>query len=386
MCPPHRRRSGENALPSPEPAAAPSPVPRGKPVPAKPAKANRSRAEHRPWHASEPPPEAKTADPTSDKTNDMSGDRAGDRATVVDAKRNSDNLSLTFSFASRHAGGAVSPRRHGLAGVRLHHADRSRSDPQQGRYRHRRRRALMKLDKGQAIRIRLNRPQMPSLAGDDQAGGVIWTLTFADIDASAAAAADRAAKHRRSDPRHRHGAAVETRPACFGWSIPKPATRIMVVTAPPPVRGFIKRQDFVEMSLLESIQGVVVRPNSDDVTAESLGRQDHPRQARRPDAVVGRRRQRTARPPRAVRFSTSSEWRKNREESFVAAARRAGRRRRRRRTPDARTPAQIDLARFYMARAMYHEAKAVLDLDGGGCQARPGRSGGVDRSCGRQHS
>jgi hypothetical protein len=42
----------------------------------------------------------------------------------------------------------------------------------------------------------------------------------------------------------------------------------MVVTATPPVRGFIKRQDFVEMSLLESIHGVAIRPNSDDVTAE----------------------------------------------------------------------------------------------------------------------
>jgi len=30
---------------------------------------------------------------------------------------------------------------------------------------------------------------------------------------------------------------------------------LMVVTAPPPVRGFIKRQDFVELSLLESIHG-----------------------------------------------------------------------------------------------------------------------------------
>ena len=35
------------------------------------------------------------------------------------------------------------------------------------------------LDKGQAIRIRLNRPQMPSLTGDDK-GGAHWTLTFAD--------------------------------------------------------------------------------------------------------------------------------------------------------------------------------------------------------------
>src|SRR6185437_3678740 len=32
--------------------------------------------------------------------------------------------------------------------------------------------------------------------------------------------------------------------------------------------GFIKRQDFVEMSLLESIHGVAVRPNADDVSAE----------------------------------------------------------------------------------------------------------------------
>ena len=49
---------------------------------------------------------------------------------------------------------------------------------------------------------------------------------------------------------------------------PDAGDTILVVTAPPPVRGFIKRQDFVEMSLLESIHGVAIRPNSDDVTAE----------------------------------------------------------------------------------------------------------------------
>src|SRR5882757_4012582 len=36
------------------------------------------------------------------------------------------------------------------------------------------------LDRGQAIRIRLNRPQMPSLTGEVEAGGANWTLTFAD--------------------------------------------------------------------------------------------------------------------------------------------------------------------------------------------------------------
>ena len=49
---------------------------------------------------------------------------------------------------------------------------------------------------------------------------------------------------------------------------PEAGDTLLVVTAPPPVRGFIKRQDFVEMSLLESIHGVAVRPNSDDVTAD----------------------------------------------------------------------------------------------------------------------
>ena len=55
------------------------------------------------------------------------------------------------------------------------------------------------------------------------------------------------------------------------------------------------------------------------------------------------------------------EWRKNQEGIFnlrqdelteAAAAAEA----------DQRTPARIDLARFYMARGMYPEAKGVLDL------------------------
>ena len=50
---------------------------------------------------------------------------------------------------------------------------------------------------------------------------------------------------------------------------PDAGDALMVVTAPPPVRGFIKQQDFVELSLLESIHGVAIHPNSDDVTAET---------------------------------------------------------------------------------------------------------------------
>ena len=36
------------------------------------------------------------------------------------------------------------------------------------------------LENGQAVRFRLNRPQMPALESDDRSRGVSWTLTFAD--------------------------------------------------------------------------------------------------------------------------------------------------------------------------------------------------------------
>jgi hypothetical protein len=141
---------------------------------------------------------------------------------------------------------------------------------------------------------------------------------------------------------------------------PDSGDTLMVVTAPPPVRGFIKRQDFVELSLLESIHGVAVRPNSDDVTAEIA-----------PDRIIlGKPGGLTLssadieaeRAPAAVRpIFDVGEWRKNQDENFaaredalVAAAAAA--------EPDQRTPARIDLARFYMSRAMYPEAKGVLDL------------------------
>ena len=35
-------------------------------------------------------------------------------------------------------------------------------------------------ERGQAVRFRLNRPQLPSLSGEDLATGTNWTVTFAD--------------------------------------------------------------------------------------------------------------------------------------------------------------------------------------------------------------
>ena len=49
---------------------------------------------------------------------------------------------------------------------------------------------------------------------------------------------------------------------------PDAGDTLLVVTALPPAQGLIKRQSFVELSVLESVQGVIVRPNSDDVIAD----------------------------------------------------------------------------------------------------------------------
>jgi hypothetical protein len=82
----------------------------------------------------------------------------------------------------------------------------------------------MPLDKGQAIRIRLNRPQMPSLTGDDQAGGSNWTLTFADTMQTPTQ--PLIATRNITDPAHANVTVAIRGPACCtGLSIRTPAIR-----------------------------------------------------------------------------------------------------------------------------------------------------------------
>ena len=52
---------------------------------------------------------------------------------------------------------------------------------------------------------------------------------------------------------------------------PDAGDTLLVVTAAPPIRGFIKRQDFVDFAVLDSAHGVAIRPNSDDVAVEIAG-------------------------------------------------------------------------------------------------------------------
>jgi hypothetical protein len=284
--------------------------------------------------------------------------RPSDKMAAVDAQRDSDGLRMKFSFATmtpaalfRRADTVwlvfdqtipidIEPIR--LKGGAIV-SDVSR----------------LPLEKGQAIRIRLNRPQMPSFESESRDGGINWTLTFADR--VQAPPLPLMVLRNITDPALANVNVPLASPGILHRLIdPDAGDTLFVVTAPPPTRGFIKRQDFVELSLLESVHGVVVHPNSDDITTE-VG----------PDKVViGRPGGLTLssadvaaeRATAAVRpLFDLKEWRRNQEDNFferldtlVKAAAAAG--------ADQRTQARLDLANFYMARAMYQEARGVTNL------------------------
>ena len=347
--PPEKMTKTADIAIKPEPAPQPSPAPQAiepetpKPVPpVSETPEVPAQSPPRILAASQPPAEA----------------RSGDNAVLVRTERDSDGLHLTFSFATatpaalfRRADTVwllfdsttpldVAPIR-GSDGSII--ADAS----------------LLPLDKGEAVRIRLRRPQMPSLSGSNRDGVAKWILTFADI--MQAPTEPLIVTRDISDPGHAKVTVSLSNPGrVYRFVDPEAGDALIVVTAPPPVRGFIKRQDFVELSLLESIHGIAIHPNSDDITAEAV-----------PDKIIlGRPGGLTLssadtsadRAPTALRpIFDVEEWRSNqqagliaREDALISAAAAA--------EPDRRMPARIELARFYLSRAMYPEAKGVLDL------------------------
>src|SRR3569623_428439 len=208
---------------------------------------------------------------------------------------------------------------------------------------------------GQAIRIKLNRPQLASLSGDEQA----LALTLADKDVSASQ--PLVAERNVGDPTRANVSIAISQPGpLLRFHDPEVGDTLSVVTAPLPARGFLRPQNFVEFSLLESVQGVAVSTNSDDVGVEAY-----------PDKIVISR-------PGGLTLSSSSassdragapggavfdpaEWTKNQKARFIPrldelmnAASAA---------PDeGRLAANLALGKFYLARGFYQEAKGALDL------------------------
>jgi tetratricopeptide (TPR) repeat protein len=284
----------------------------------------------------------------------------------VEANRNSDGLRLTFSFAS--VAPAALFRRADVVWLVFDSAKPVDLEPI-------RREAgsvigdvsALPLEQGQAIRLRLNRPQLASLTGDEKTGQN-WVVTFADAMQTPSQALT--AIRNITDPARANVTVPIAKPGLMHRLVdPDAGDALMVITAGPPGRGFVRRQDFVEFSLLESIHGVVIQPNSDDVTAEIASDKitlSRPGGLTLSSADVGAERAATAVRP----VFDVNEWRKNQSEDFikrldvlVTASASA--------VAEQRTPARLDLARFYMSRGMYPEAKGVLDLTLG--EAKPGQ-------------
>ena len=211
-------------------------------------------------------------------------------------------------------------------------------------------------DGAATIRFKLTRPRMSSIVGD----GPTWTVTIADTMTASTkpltVARSIVGKNRASlaipfdDPRAIHDV-----------TDPDIGDRLLIVTALGPARGFLKAQDFVELRALPSSHGVVVQPLADDITAElGADKVSISRPAGLSLSATALGQQPLATNFRAYTFDTQL-WGYDRDAPFnarqaelirLAAAAPVSKRRH----------ARLNLARFYLAKDMAPEAKAVLDV------------------------
>jgi tetratricopeptide (TPR) repeat protein len=136
--------------------------------------------------------------------------------------------------------------------------------------------------------------------------------------------------------------------------------KLLVVTGFAPERGFINTQEFIEFRTLASTQGIVIAPLADDVDVKLAPDKvlvERPSGLTLSPALQTLLHGRNARP---LTFD-SQIWGSDREGSFISrqaslinAAAQA--------SESKRMSPRLDLARFYLARDMYPEAKGVLDV------------------------
>jgi hypothetical protein len=205
------------------------------------------------------------------------------------------------------------------------------------------------------VRLRLDHPHLSSIVPE----GKGWSLVIGDTAADPTHALD--ITRNLIGPTRASVTIVFDRPhQLHRLRDPEVGDDLLVVTGFGPARGFINEQDFVEFHALASTQGVVIEPLADDLHVELAADK----------VVIGR--------PGGLTLSASLQsvlhgtalhpvmfdaqvWGLDREAIYsrrqsdlIAAAAAA--------PPTKRMPQRLDLARFYLARDMYPEAKGVLDV------------------------
>jgi tetratricopeptide (TPR) repeat protein len=205
------------------------------------------------------------------------------------------------------------------------------------------------------IRIKLDHPHLSVVDTD----GPVWTIAIGDFPVDTVRGLD-ITRNLIGPNRSSVSIALVAPHLMHRIDDPDAGDPLMVVTALPPARGFLKTREFVEFRALASAAGVAIEPLADDLKVELA-----------PDKVIISR-------PMGLALSTSLQtllrgsglrpamfdsqlWGFDQQASYterqaklIAAA--AG-------APDnKRLGPRLDLARFYVAREMFPEAKGVLDV------------------------
>jgi len=212
-------------------------------------------------------------------------------------------------------------------------------------------------DDGAAIvRVKLARPRTASVEAD----GPSWIVNIADI-ATARTNPLSIARSVASKNRASIAIPLDGPRAVHTIKDLDVGDRLMVVTTLAPARGFLKAQDFVELRTLPSVHGIVVQPIADDITAElSADKVTISRPEGLSLSATSLGQQQVSTNFRAYTFDTQ-QWGFDRDAPFnerqseligLAAGAPLSKRRQ----------ARLNLARFYLAKDMAPEAKAVLDV------------------------
>ena len=205
------------------------------------------------------------------------------------------------------------------------------------------------------VRLKLDRPHLASAAAD----GPVWTVHIGDavVDPTRALTLNR---NLIGPDRASVAIPFEGAQQVHDIADPEVGDRLFVVTALAPARGVIDEQDFIEFHALASTQGVAIAPLADDLTVKLTADK----------IVVARPSGLTLSAPlqallhgsglRSAMFD-SEVWGHDREGPYfdreahlVGLAAEA--------PEQKRFAPRLELARFYIARGMYPEAKGVLDV------------------------
>ena len=209
-------------------------------------------------------------------------------------------------------------------------------------------------DDADIIRLKLNRPHLASIDAD----GGNWTVEIGDTVLDPPRALE-ITRNIVGPNRASVSIGFEEPQRVRRLVDPEVGDKLLVATGYAPARGFIDTQDFIEFRVLASMHGVVVEPLADDI-AVGLA----------PDKVVIDR-------PSGLTLSPglqtllhgrgspanfdSQTWGSDRQGAYeqrqanlIYTAAEA--------PENKRLGPRLDLARFYLARDMYPEAKGVLDV------------------------